>query len=791
MDASKNAAPNGDDEIIDLIDIIEEGKQPLAATDAAAKGAAAKDDIDKHLSDLFSEKSAKGAANAAVDADIDALLAQMDAEGTPNRAPQEIPDMPDTPEQSGMSDFPDLDDVMTAAEQHVPSAPKATPTSAHDPLVNPDESLDMPGMAEVDSLLEGLEIPPQPAAQPEDAPQSAASDDLDALLTTMLSGDASTPAASKPAPKVTPPPSGKPLVDPDESLDMPDMAEIDSLLGGLDIPSSPQSTSEKEEEDDLGDELDALLPGASNAPDAPGVPGAVAQAPATPKAGAPAAVAAAKAASQTAAENSVLDDLDALLGGAPARSKPEEDVFSVEDLDLTLDEAKDIAEDADLDAALKADLAAVPSVPEIEGVEDSLDISDLLGPGSPKLAAAAIPELDDVADLTAGDGRPLVETLDAAPASGPPPGAAPVAQHDDFLADLDALLGVEQPAAPEAVAEAPQETEQAAGPEAGAEAAQAAEQAEAPQVAEQTEAPEVAAEAPEVAEQTEAPEVAAEAPHGEHFAPDGLDVAVDGVDTGAWLHNLDDALAETGVDSPAPASPGAPDAALAAAAAVAGGATGAAATGLDAQQHAAPVAAVDAEMLNYIEERIIALEERWENSEIAAAKTLEHLDTVDTHSLERVSALEARLGSLQAEDQAAVRQQLNALNDRVAALESRGDAGSEDMLRRLEALEGQSDAMKRLASLEARTEEMHADLARRMEALEERAEEMRTDLARRMAALEGRAEEVRADLASRMEVLEAAATQAEGISEKRLEQAAAAAAARVIREELAALMAEH
>lgn len=120
------AAPNNaenDEDIIDLTELIEKGEAP--ATDAAASAGNAEEPLNaqiRSLNDLPQQ----------ADEEIDALLAQMEV----------------------------TDEPATANETE----------RAH--KVDPNEELDMSGMGEVDKLLNTLDIPPQPHANP--AAQAAA-----------------------------------------------------------------------------------------------------------------------------------------------------------------------------------------------------------------------------------------------------------------------------------------------------------------------------------------------------------------------------------------------------------------------------------------------------------------------------------------------------------------------------------------------------------------------------------------------------------------------------------------
>ena len=154
-----------DEQIIDLTELIEKGEVPAsdpsvqAQAHAAAEAEAEKEELQEHLRDLND-----GAAKA--DAEIDDLLAQMDIKADEQEDPADV-----------ALDF---------------SAP-STQTDHH---IDPNEQLNMPGMGEVDSLLNSLEIPPQPS---EREAEVASPDSTDPAVDALLN-DFNAPAAPAAAP---------------------------------------------------------------------------------------------------------------------------------------------------------------------------------------------------------------------------------------------------------------------------------------------------------------------------------------------------------------------------------------------------------------------------------------------------------------------------------------------------------------------------------------------------------------------------------------------------------------
>ncbi|MDE7065896.1 MAG: hypothetical protein K2O70_10620, partial [Desulfovibrionaceae bacterium] len=233
MASQKTAAPDTDEEIIDLTDIIEKGAVP-----ASEEG----NHLDSQMSDLYAKSdSAPQAANSDVDADIDALLSQMN---------------------SG-------------------EAPGSNASEGDGHVVNPNETLTMPGMGDVDALLGNLDIPPQPQAEAQDAfsaPRKNA-EELDSLLDTM--GDNSSVASDEETaslddldalfsrnaqPKAAAPAPASPAKSAPEAPKPADDFDLDALLGDAPAKQQPTAAAPIPEQPktpaapkDVLNDLDALL----------------------------------------------------------------------------------------------------------------------------------------------------------------------------------------------------------------------------------------------------------------------------------------------------------------------------------------------------------------------------------------------------------------------------------------------------------------------------------------------------------------------------------------------------
>ena len=450
------------EEIIDLTDLIEEGDSSARVSRESAEKDMLADQM-KSLNDVPHE----------ADDAIDALLHQMEADA-PAPAAQPAEELT-SPSLSG------------------PDAPSQGPD------VNPNEQIVMPGIDDVDDLLNHLDIPGQPHA----AADAPADDDtaLDSAVEGLLSS-VGVDVAAKPAPAAPAPapaatiPDAKPVpaspATPAAEADDP----MESLLREMSGSAKPAAAPARPSMDDdmeaaLNADLDSLMADLGD----PVLPAAAQPAAAAPLTDLPSAdtgaspaesdgldalldepaslkdnTAGMPLASPAPAAPTSLDDMAALLDAAPASpsdgAAPLDDMFNEELAALEKTVAKSApaapaaagADDmlADLDAAL-ADLPdaaaavtppAAPAAPAAAGADDMLaDLDDALA-DLPDAAAAATPPAAPAAPATAGADDMLADldaTLDdlpdAAAAVTPPAApAAPAAGADDMLADLDDAL---------------------------------------------------------------------------------------------------------------------------------------------------------------------------------------------------------------------------------------------------------------------------------------------------------------------------------------------------------------
>lgn len=212
--AARNIAEN-DEDIIDLTELIEKGEAP--ANDAAVPAGQAEETLSAQIQSLNDLPQQ-------ADEEIDALLAQMEVKD--DRAP----------------------------------AHEAAATRR----VDPNEELDMPGMGEVDKLLDTLDIPPQP--HEDGAAQAAAAHAADAGIMDSVVDDLLN--SMSPTPPTHSGSDQKPDVydllsaasDPGAKGDaLPD--DLDALLhdNAPGAKSVPSSSAPRDSEPDLAADLDNLL----------------------------------------------------------------------------------------------------------------------------------------------------------------------------------------------------------------------------------------------------------------------------------------------------------------------------------------------------------------------------------------------------------------------------------------------------------------------------------------------------------------------------------------------------
>ena len=483
-----------DEQIIDLTELIEKGEVPASdpseqtRAHAAAEAAAEKEELQEHLRDLND-----GAAKA--DAEIDDLLAQMDIKADAQEDPADV-----------ALDF---------------SAP-STQTDHH---IDPNEQLKMPGMGDVDSLLDSLDIPPQPSdREAETASPETPDQAVDALLNDFNAPSApAAPAAAASATEVA--------AEPHVNLNAPDLdellasvgaapqsnptSEIDDLLNAASpaanlaaeaAPAAPQKTFSN-------DDLDSLLEAAAGQTSGPSPIMTAEPAPQPVAAPQPAAVTQPVAAPQPGPSAGMDVDIDSLLAAAAndmqqsfdagqAATEPEAAPAPVsttptaavtnDDLDSLLAaataelEAEPSPAPAQSAAPVASAASAAPAsatAPTSEPGDMGVDIDSLLAAAANDMQQidAAEPEAapvsatppatvtnDDLDSLLAAAANDLEQTLDAAQPEAPAMPEAVAESADapqpDIDLDLDSLLAaVDTKAAPEAAAE-PQATPEMADP---------------------------------------------------------------------------------------------------------------------------------------------------------------------------------------------------------------------------------------------------------------------------------------------------------------------------------------
>ena len=367
-----------DEQIIDLTELIEKGEVPASdpseqtRAHAAAEAAAEKEELQEHLRDLND-----GAVKA--DAEIDDLLAQMDIKADAQEDPADV-----------ALDF---------------SAP-STQTDHH---IDPNEQLNMPGMGDVDSLLDSLDIPPQPSdREAETASPETPDQAVDALLNDFNAPAASAaPAATASATEVA--------AEPRVNLNAPDLDELLASVG-----AAPQSNPTSE----IDDLLNAASPAANLAAEA---------APAAP---------------QKTFSN---DDLDSLLEAAAGQASGPSPIMTAEPAPQPVaapqpatvpQPGPSAGMDVDIDSLLAA--AANDMQQNFEAEQATAEPAPAPVPVSaPPTAAVTNDDLDSLlAAATAG--------LEAEPSPAPAPSAAPAAPAasapapasvpGDMGVDIDSLL---------------------------------------------------------------------------------------------------------------------------------------------------------------------------------------------------------------------------------------------------------------------------------------------------------------------------------------------------------------
>ncbi|WCB46563.1 chemotaxis protein CheA [Nitratidesulfovibrio vulgaris] len=329
---------------------------------------------------------------------------------------------------------------------------KGTVPAAADAVDFDKELEDLFADSDIEAAISNLSLPdeaPSPAKAAVQEPADTGLDsDIDAFLDALDGPGHAAP--ENVAPKLaqpTPTPGGRP-VNPDEQLQMPDMSDMDSLLEQLDAPAATKSAGNIEDLDagDLDALLDDILGGAPASPKA----ATMTPPPATGAEPAPMS----------------LDDLDALLDApvapaAPAAPEPAAGrapgtaPMSLDDLDALLDApVAPAAPAAPEPAAGRAPGTATMSLDDIDALLDT-PVAPATPPApepaaerAPGTAAMSLDDIDALFDAPVAPAAPAAPE----PASEPTPGTAAMSL-DDIDALLDAPVAPAAPAAPEPASE--------------------------------------------------------------------------------------------------------------------------------------------------------------------------------------------------------------------------------------------------------------------------------------------------------------------------------------------------
>ncbi|UZP66225.1 hypothetical protein N1030_11395 [Desulfovibrio mangrovi] len=417
QDAPAAPSPDEDDFDADLDALLGDLDTPAAKAPKAAPAAAASDEDDL-LSELGLAPAKPAAPTADSDADIDfseldALIEDMEVpkSGKP-QAPQE---------DDGLPDLSDLDSLLeeAAAGEAVLSAPEGTAPAddmedmdaLFDSLTGPGAEIAVPAAGvtdeglgddiDLDSLLDE-------ASASAEAPASGDGGDADDIESLLADLD------SVPAPK----PAAPLAFDPNESLESPDMGELDALL------------------DSLGAATDEELPAAAEA-EIPDLDDILGEAAATPSMEEPAEI---PAGDDAEAEIS-LDDLDALLDGTDDAQEADIDAAGFMEPEETAEEpSATVTDEENLDELISGD---VPFEADIDAMLQ--DVEELPAEEAAISAAAAgltddiMGDIGDSADETELDMTVLDEALEGT-AEGVEHEAPDLATLSERIAALERML---------------------------------------------------------------------------------------------------------------------------------------------------------------------------------------------------------------------------------------------------------------------------------------------------------------------------------------------------------------
>ncbi|MEG2173306.1 MAG: hypothetical protein RRY29_08600 [Desulfovibrionaceae bacterium] len=371
MDFLKKNTAAADDDIIELTDIIEKGTEtPTTSAQLDQKQA-----IDTQMDNLFSvgNKESRPIVPEDMDADIDALLADMQ-------------DSASIPPPHQASPAPQAASPTTLADDGAQSTTATAPLDAN-------EELEMPNMAEVNALLEGLDIPPQPKGPATESKPIPSGDELDDLLKGLLDESNTPPAAA-------PQPATRPVVEAPHDSPPSFDAELDALLTPPSVaapaaspPPPPAHTPAPSPQPELSleEDLDAILGSIDSAPKA-----ADTAAPAPQPIQKPEPATAADTAIDNIDLSMLDDDLTALLGqsqapatSAPTAPKPINDE-AIDLSDLGVEETEDFLSEI-FETAKSGGKAAPVSDDLLAGLDIEDDVTQKTAPATATQSPQAAP----------------------------------------------------------------------------------------------------------------------------------------------------------------------------------------------------------------------------------------------------------------------------------------------------------------------------------------------------------------------------------------------------------------
>ena len=311
-------------------------------------------------------------------------LTDLIARGTPPApVPSVVPAVDHLSDLRNSNDKDDLDALLAEISAAHQAIPKIAPSQAGQNTINPDETLDMPNMREVENLLGELKIPAQPSAANGVADTKQSFESLDDILEQLGTNPPAAPAVSTMAATAPVTPAA-----PAQQSDPAD--ELDALLDSVAAPLAvtvPPTAPAKEPDAPPGKFATATPPTAPAAPAAP------------------------------APQSDPADELDALLGSVaapPASAVPP--TIPTEDLDALLDSV-----------AAPAATATPPTAPAKKPDTPPGKLAAATPPTAPAAPAAPTPQSDPADELDA-----LLSSVAAPPAAAAPPTIP--------TEDLDALL---------------------------------------------------------------------------------------------------------------------------------------------------------------------------------------------------------------------------------------------------------------------------------------------------------------------------------------------------------------